>query len=171
MSRSDWSMRGVRGDTRGRPPEVCRVAPSLYVGEYPRLEDVAWLKATHAISAVMSLQNSDDLAGKGLRLDSLLDEYRAQGVQFRHAPVADNDVAGLGEMLPAILTALDELIVAGHTVLVHCNAGYNRAPTVAVAYLHARCGLSLDDACALVKAGRPCVPFMSLLARHFAPPR
>ena len=42
----------------------------------------------------------------------------------------------------------------------HCNAGYNRAPTVAIAFLTTHEGLSPDGARAAMKACRTCVPYM-----------
>jgi hypothetical protein len=39
----------------------------------------------------------------------------------------------------------------------------NRAPTAAIAYVHARNGLSLADAVTFVKARRLCVPYVRAL--------
>jgi atypical dual specificity phosphatase len=157
----------IRGDTRGRPPEVCEVLPNLLVGEYPRAEDIEWLKRGLAVSAVFSLQDNDDLASKGLSLARLLDGYREHAIEFRRMPVADNDTEALSAALPRAVEELDRLIAAGHRVLLHCNAGYNRAPTVAIAYLHVRHSMALDEARDFLKARRACVPFMTLLRRHF----
>jgi protein-tyrosine phosphatase len=66
-----------------------------------------------------------------------------------------------------VLQGLHRSLAAGERVYLHCNAGLNRAPTVAVAYLHRHHGLSLEDACAVVKAQRPCVPYMRALHAHF----
>jgi hypothetical protein len=58
---------------------------------------------------------------------------------------------------------------AGERVYLHCNAGLNRAPTLAIAYLRAHGVMSLDEACAHVKARRACGPFMTILEDYFGP--
>ena len=144
------------------------ILPNLLVGEYPRVEDVAWLKQMHGVSAVLSLQDAGDLASKRLSLSRLIEEYRAHEIEFRRAPAADNDYEALSAVLPCALSELDGLIDAGHRVFLHCNAGYNRAPTVAIAYLHDRHFMQLSAARDFVSARRPCLPFMTLLEKHFA---
>src|SRR5919198_541847 len=56
---------------------------------------------------------------------------------------------------------------AGERVSLHCNAGLNRAPTAAIAYLHVREGLSLEAARDEVKQRRHCVPYMRVLEVYF----
>ena len=161
-------MIGSRGDFRGRPPEVARILPELLVGEYPRVEDVPWLRATYRVSAVLSMQDADDLFGKGLELRDLERAYAAEGIAFRRHPVADYDLDAIAATLPAALADLHDLLGSGHRVLVHCNAGYNRAPTLVVAYLHRHGGLTLADARDRVRKERACVPYMTILERIFA---
>ena len=159
-----------QGDGRSRQPEVSEILPTLLVGEYPRVEDVAWLKQQFGISAVFSLQDAEDLATKSLSLPVLLTAYRHQQIEFRRAPVADFDCHSLALALPAALAELHALVRDGHTVFLHCNAGCNRAPTLAIAYLHAYHGMSLPAARDFVKARRPCGPYMEVLYQHFGHP-
>lgn len=154
-------------DPRGRPPGVSRIEPRFLVGEYPRPEDVAELRAKHGVTAVVSLQDDDDLAVKGLRLSELVEAYAAHGIELRRVPIADNDPEAVELRLDAAVEALQELVEAGHTVLLHCNAGYNRAPTIAIAWLHRHRGLSLAEADLHVRARRPCVPFLTVLRARF----
>ncbi|GIX73777.1 dual specificity protein phosphatase 19 [Caerostris darwini] len=42
-------------------------------------------------------------------------------------------------------------------VLVHCNAGVSRAPTIVLAYLMKQCNMTLKEAFNLVKSVRPCI--------------
>jgi protein-tyrosine phosphatase len=140
----------------------------LLVGEYPKPEDVAWLREAHGVTAVVCLQDDADLASKNLELESLDAAYRRAGVAFHHLPVQDGDVAELASRLPEIVERLRALLDAGERVYLHCNAGFNRAPTVAIAYLHAHHELPLDDAWRLVKARRSCAPYRSALELHFA---
>jgi len=159
-----------QGDGRSRQPEVSEILPTLFVGEYPRVEDVAWLKQEFGISAVLSLQDAEDLATKSLSLPGLQTTYRQQQIEFRRAPVADFDCHSLALALPAALAELHALVRDGHTVFLHCNAGCNRAPTLAIAYLHAYHGMSLHAARDFVKARRPCGPYMEVLYQHFGDP-
>ena len=158
-----------RFDARGRPPDVSRILPNLLVGEYPRVADVALLPEL-GVTAVLSLQHESDLWDKGIALDELEHAYGARAIEFHRVPVEDYSEADLESALPRAIATLDELLAAGHVVFLHCNAGYNRAPTVAIAYLCAARAMTLDDAVAAVKQRRACVPYVTLLRKRFAPP-
>jgi protein-tyrosine phosphatase len=152
----------------GRPGLSLVLDDGLLVGEYPAPADVAWLRDEHGVTAVVCLQDDADLASKNLDLRDLENAYREAGVAFHHLPVQDGDVAELAARLPAVLDTLRGLLVAGERVYMHCNAGFNRAPTVAIAYVHAHRGLALQEAWELVKGRRSCAPYRSALELHFA---
>ena len=152
-----------------RRPDLSLIVPGLLVGEYPTPEDIEWLRCTHDITAVVSLQDDADIASKGLRVDQLVTAYKRHGVQFHRLPVTDCDIEMLAMRLDAIVALLDELMSGGDRVYLHCNAGMNRAPTAAIAYLHRHHNLSLSAARDLVKERRHCVPYMGVLeARYLA---
>jgi atypical dual specificity phosphatase len=157
----------MRRDVRGRPPDLSRVASNLLVGEYPRVADVGWLKTEHGVTAVVSLQHESDLWAKGVSLAALEEEYRRHAIEFRRVPVEDYDEADLDASLSKAVMAVDELLSEGHTVLLHCNAGYNRAPTVAIAYLCEHEKMPLATAVEHLKSRRPCVPYLTMLRRRF----
>ena len=158
----------MKRDPRGRPPEMATIVPGLLVGEYPRLEDVEALCRERGVSAVLSLQDEHDLWDKGLSLGELEAAYRRRGVVFRRVPIVDMNERDLSERLPEAVDALHELASAGHTVLLHCNAGVNRAPSVAIAYLCSHRGMTLDEAFDLVKERRGyCLPYMTPLRQRF----
>jgi len=157
----------VAGDNRGRRPEVSQILPTLFVGEYPRVEDIGWLKQEFNISAVFSLQDNDDLQAKGLTLHTLADECGRHRVEFRRAPVADFNCESLAIALPAALQELHALTQASHRTFLHCNAGCNRAPTLAIAYLHVHHNMTLEAARDFFKVRRPCGPYMEVLYGHF----
>lgn len=144
------------------------VLPALAVGEYPTPEDAVWLRDVCRIGTVISLQDDLDLERKGLRLSALQRAYTAADIALERFPVSDGDAAGLCVVLDRVVAALHARLEAGQRVYLHCNAGLNRAPSVAVAYLHRHHGLALDDACATIKALRPCVPYMRALRQHYA---
>lgn len=148
-------------------PDYAFVAEHLAIGEYPTPEDAAWLRDVAAISAVVCLQDDVDLDRKGLSASELARTYAAHGIGFHHAPVADGDIAGLRARLDETVRLIADLLARGERVYLHCNAGLNRAPTVAIAYLHVHHGQTLEAACHLVKSHRACVPYMRALAVHY----
>src|SRR3989442_3555947 len=142
----------------GGRPGVSAIRPGLLGGEYPLPEAAAWLRGEHGIPAVLSLQDAADLAGKGLRLRALERAYREAGLAFHRLPVPDGDERNLTARLGEIVALIARLVEAGERVYVHCNAGLNRSPTPAIAYLHVPQGLSLEAARAEVKQRRHFVP-------------
>jgi atypical dual specificity phosphatase len=152
---------------RGVHPEVAVILDHLRVGECPGADDVQWLRAAHGVNAVVSLQDDADLLHKNLRLSELTAAYRRHGVAFHRLPVADGDAAMLAARLPEALDLLHGLLSNGASVFLHCNAGLNRAPTVAIAYLHVHAGYALRAARDHVKARRACVPYWSLLVQRY----
>ena len=151
----------------GGRPGVSTIRAGLLVGEYPLPEDAAWLHAEHGVTAVLSLQDDADLASKGLRLRALEHAYREHGLAFHRVPVPDGDEGNLSARLGEIVALIARLLEAGERVYLHCNAGLNRAPTAAIAYLHVREGLSLEAARDEVKQRRHCVPYMRVLEAYF----
>ncbi len=150
----------------GRPgsrPDLSVILPNLLVGEYPTPDDAGWLRGVHAISAVVSLQDDADLASKGLKLADLECAYRTHALRFHRVPVPDCDNQALAARIEEIVSLLGNLIFQNERVYLHCNAGMNRAPTVAIAYLHTHYGLSLPEARDFVKGRRSCVPYMLVL--------
>ncbi len=161
------SVGGNAGHARERRPDVSEILPSLFVGEYPRAEDVARLKHEFGISAVLSLQDDEDLAVNKLSLPDLRSAYHQHDITFCRTPVTDFNCQSLAETLPQALTELQTFVQGGDVVFLHCNAGCNRAPTLAIAYLHIHHGLGLDEARDFVKARRACGPYMQVLYEHF----
>ena len=153
----------------GGRPGLNAIRPDLLVGEYPGPADVAWLRDEHGVTAVVSLRDDADLASKGLVLAALEAAYRAHGVAFHRIPVPDGDDRHLVARLADIVALLTQLLDGGARIYLHCNAGFNRAPTAAIAFLHVREGLPLATARDLVKSRRACVPYMRALEAHFGP--
>ena len=169
----DWFSQRPEGHPRpsrhsGRPG-VSEITEQLLIGEYPRREDAEWLKREHRVTAVHSLQDEDDFRLHGIDLAALRAEYAAHGIHFAHTPIPDGSEDAVRERLAQALADLDALLEPGARVYLHCNAGMNRAPTVAIAYLRAHRQMSLNEAMAHVKRRRPCGPFMAMLEDYFGP--
>ena len=163
---TDFAWRGAPA-VRPDRPHLTVILDNLLVGEYPNPEDVGWLRDEHGVSAVVSLQDDADLASKNLALAVLQQAYTDAGLRFHRIPVPDgaNDV--LHAQLPTIVAVLGELLERGERVYLHCNAGMNRAPTAAIAYLHVHGDLPLLAARDFVKARRSCVPYMRVLEARY----
>jgi len=145
-------------------PTVSEVSDGLLVGAYLTPADIDWLRDEHRVTAILCLQDDFDFAARGLDARALAEAGSAAGVRWLRIQVPDFDVEALGLRLSAIVDDLAELLERGERVYLHCSAGFNRAPTAAIAYLHACCGLDLDAATALVEARRSCQPYARALA-------
>lgn len=148
-------------------PDYSQIVPGLYVGEYPTPDDALWLRQDLEVTTVVNLQDEMDLAAKFLRLTALREAYERAGIIFHHVPVPDGDAARLIAELSRVSLLIAQGI-AGGQVYLHCNAGMNRAPTVAIAYLHAHREMNLREAASLVKERRSCLPYVKALELHFA---
>lgn len=144
-------------------PGLSEITDRLLVGEYPRPADAAWLGTEHRVSAVICLQDDADLLAKQIVCKELVEAYRDAEIAWHHFPVADGDPAALAARLLEIADVLHELLEGGARVLVHCNGGYNRAPTVAIAYLVRHAGMSLAAARRHVRERRACAPYVRAL--------
>jgi predicted protein tyrosine phosphatase len=153
---------------RETPPSVTEILPELLIGEYPRPEDAGWLNQVHGVTAVLNLQDDDDLKIKGLNLPSLAASYQHAGITMARIPVPDSSAEHLARALEAALAQLCGLIEAGRRVYLHCNAGINRAPTVAIAFIHVHRTMGLDEAIAHVRKRRICAPYTVMLKEFFA---
>ena len=166
----DWlTFRGpdeARSD-RETPPSVTEILPELLIGEYPRPQDVAWLKQVHGVTAVLNLQDDEDLKVKGLDLESLTASYQRHGVTMVRIPIPDASADHLERALDSTVARLQGLIESGERVYLHCNAGLNRAPTVAIAFIHVHRTMALSEATALVRKRRSCAPFTVMLQEFF----
>jgi len=132
----------------------------LLIGSCPMTAgDVAQLKAA-GITAVLNLQTDFDLQQRDIDWPAMADAYRELGVVVRRFPIEDFSPSDMRRKLHACVRILADLIRAGHVVYVHCNAGINRSPTVAVAYLHWVEMWDIEAAHAHVSSCRPCDPYV-----------
>lgn len=151
---------------RGRP-SANEITCQLLIGEYPSADDIAWLREELGVTAVHSLQDDADLHLLGFNLEILAEHYQRQGLRFVRTPIPDRGGEHMAPHLPAALSELHKLISGRERVYLHCTKGFNRAPTLAIAYLHRFGEMPLDDALALVQSRRPVGPFVQLLRDYF----
>lgn len=137
-----------------------QILPQLFVGACPvEPADIEQLRKEFGITAVLNLQTEEDFLFWGISWEQLESAYRAADIQLVRVPVQDFNPEELRRKLPACVKALQELLQAGHRVLVHCTLGINRSPSVVVAYLHWIEGMPLENALTYVKQRRSCDPY------------
>ena len=124
--------RAVQGVFRQRA-DADEIVPGLWVGSAPSSVQVAALVSA-GIDAVVDLRAEDDAVRRAWP------DY----VAVQIAPLVDHGTPSV-DALRAAANAVSELMGDGRTVLVHCHAGVERAPTVACAALILQ-GWSLEDA-------------------------
>jgi protein-tyrosine phosphatase len=159
----------ARPARRAGRPRVTELNAQLLIGEYPRRDDFAWLRNHHRVTVVHSLQDAEDLKLHGLRLAAIEEACRESRLRLVRTPIPDSGADAMALHLRPALEALERLIEKQERVFLHCNAGMNRAPTLAIALLRARGGMSLDEALAHVKQRHVCGPYMTVLEDYFGP--
>jgi protein-tyrosine phosphatase len=116
--------------------EMDQIAENLFVGSSPTGERDIESLVGKGITAVLTVQTDDDLNYWGINWEKRAEQYNELGIVVRRVPVPDFDPEALRQSLPECVAVLDDLLKQGHTVFLHCNAGMNRSPTIAIAYLH-----------------------------------
>lgn len=120
----------------------------LAIGALSDALDTDSLRACR-ISAVLSLMP--------VELHGAVSHYRVLQVEDRLA-LPPGAIAGAVEFIR-------HHVNDGRRVLLHCEQGISRSPSIGACYLHECCGLSLDEAMAHVKRVRPCSdPHPALIA-------
>ena len=76
------------------------------------------------------------------------------GFHYKHLEAADNGLQNLRQFFEEAFGFIDEAKKAGAGVLVHCQAGISRSPTIAVAYLMKHYPMAMADAYKFVKTKR-----------------
>jgi protein-tyrosine phosphatase len=127
--------------------DYAQILPELFVGSCPRhADDIERPCREAAVTAVLSLQTDDDMRWLNVGWETLLARHEACGIEVRRVAVRDFDPVELRSKLPRCVRTLDGLLASGQVVYLHCTAGVNRSPTVAMAYLHRCRGWKLDEA-------------------------
>ena len=136
-----------------------QILSQLFVGSRPRMVgDIDELVRDAGVTAVLNLQTDEDMYWFDTDWEKLEAHYQKTKIEVVRFPIRDFDPNDLREKLPSCVRALEELLGAGRTVYLHCTAGVNRSPTVAVAYIHKSRGWDLEKAVAFVMDRRNCSP-------------
>ena len=123
-------------------PDAVELLPGLWLGSRPsprQARELARLGITHVVDLRAEADADDGRWGEGV-------------VVVRRGLVDHADPAA--DALDAAVTVVRRAVDAGETVYVHCHAGIERGPTVAVAALVVS-GWPLSEAYRLVREKRP----------------
>lgn len=141
-----------------------RILPNLYVGTVPKtFDDVERLIREAGITAVINLQTDDDFHWYQVDWPRIFDYYQKCNIDIIRKPVEDFQLEDLRDKLPDCAKAVDELAREGHIIYLHCTAGINRSPTVAIGYLYSCLGYDMETAIRTVKDSRVCDPYLEAL--------
>ena len=137
----------------------------LFLGACPRSpEDVLHLANDLGVATVLNLQTDEDLRVLGIRWSALWTAYTRAGIEVIRVPIPDLDDrllrAGLTEAVSGVLKGLNK----DRPVYVHCTAGVNRSPTVAIAVLASHFDLGFHKALSWVQQRRSVVPAVGAIS-------
>lgn len=125
-------------DIESYPPS--RVLPFLYVGNARDAGDTSLLRGL-GVSKVLNV--TLQAAGP-----------EPQGIAYRQLPASDSGQQNIKQYFEEAFSFIEEARKTNCAVLVHCQAGVSRSPTIAIAYIMKHRGLSMIEAYKLVKSAR-----------------
>ncbi|XP_065559001.1 dual specificity protein phosphatase 10-like [Artemia franciscana] len=82
------------------------------------------------------------------------DHHKVTGVKYLTLPAADSGHQNLRQFFEQAFDFIDAARQENQGVLIHCHAGISRSPTISIAYLIFKCGMTLVDAYTFVKTRR-----------------
>ena len=132
-----------------------RIEQNIFVGSAPQAAiDVDRLKQMK-ITAVLSLQSDHDFRTHQIDWPLLQSAYQQHDIAVQRFPIIDFDEIDLGNKLVPPVKTLNNLLLVGHRVYVHCNAGICRAPATILGYLCHFRGMSIEQGLQHIRLHRP----------------
>ncbi|XP_034043929.1 dual specificity protein phosphatase 5 [Thalassophryne amazonica] len=122
---------------QGKPVEIL---PFLYLGSAYHASRQDYLSDLH-ITALLNVSRRDLQPGKG--------QYN-----YKWIPVEDSHMADISSHFQEAIDFIDDVKQSGGKVLVHCEAGISRSPTICMAYIMRTQQLQLDAAFDIIKQRR-----------------
>lgn len=102
------------------------------------------------IDIIIPLITDDEFQHFGV--DDLIEEYSENGFEVKRLPIMDQLVSSEQEMRN-LITFIDEQIIAGKKIMVHCVGGLGRSGMAAASYLKYK-GLSAEKAIEVIRDAR-----------------
>ncbi|XP_032821080.2 dual specificity protein phosphatase 10-like [Petromyzon marinus] len=144
----------VGGEVSQESSDVSRLLPYLFVGGERAARDLPTLRRLNV--------------GLVLNVTAHVPHYHAGAgsIAYRRLPASDTHGQDLRQYFRPAFLLIEEARRCGCSVLLHCQAGVSRSPTVAIAYVMRLRGLGASDAYAFVRARRAAVaPNLSFMGQ------
>ncbi|KAI3662591.1 hypothetical protein MP638_000701 [Amoeboaphelidium occidentale] len=156
VTKADGSRRVETID--GSVSEVLHQSPGFVVDTKPDEKLHQVIPGLFIGSQDAPLNTKEIIGQKVAHILSLID-INLNDTRITHTkmPLLDIDTFDLSDYLAKSSEIIDGALSKGQHILVHCNAGVSRAPSIVIAYLILKRGMSYDEAFNLVKAARPCI--------------
>ncbi|XP_068178355.1 dual specificity protein phosphatase 5 isoform X2 [Antennarius striatus] len=122
---------------QGKPVEIL---PFLFLGSAYHASREDYLNSLH-ITALLNVSRNDRQPAKG--------QYN-----YKWIPVEDSHMADISSHFQEAIEFIDHVKQSGGKVLVHCEAGISRSPTICIAYIMRMQQLRLDAAFDIIKQRR-----------------
>ncbi|XP_035255546.1 dual specificity protein phosphatase 5-like [Anguilla anguilla] len=134
---------------QGKPVEIL---PFLYLGSAYHASRDDYLHDLQ-ITALLNISRRDPQQPKGR-------------LRYKRIPVEDSHLADISAHFPEAIDFIDCVRTSGGKVLVHCEAGISRSPTICMAYIMKTKGLQLEEAFEFIKQRRPLIsPNLSFMGQ------
>jgi protein-tyrosine phosphatase len=154
-----------------QPFEFHEVSERLWVGPCPSSPERIQALKQARVTSLLSLQTDGDLQQLQMSWPLMWRYLMANGIAAHRLPIEDFDEHALAVALEGAAGQVRDLHVRGSHVYLHCTAGLNRSPTVAIAFLVRHAGMPLDAAWEQVCSRRNVVPNRKALERWLGVPR
>ncbi|CAL8111364.1 unnamed protein product [Orchesella dallaii] len=161
ISPSIVSTPNCRESFENEPPT--KVLPYLYVGNAKDSTNCKLLREL-GIGYILSVTTNSPFSTSTTSYSSHyssnnnnnnhLEQHQSSEFRKMQIPVSDNLCENLSTYFDAAYEFIEEARKTGTKVLIHCQAGISRSPTIAIAYIMKHINLSTLDAYALVQKER-----------------
>mmetsp|Transcript_17472 Transcript_17472/g.24248 ORF Transcript_17472/g.24248 Transcript_17472/m.24248 type:complete len:253 (+) Transcript_17472:32-790(+) len=113
------------------------------------------------LSSVLSAQNRLLLKKHNIKtvitLSVAAHNYYPDEFTYHHLPIIDNSSAPINKYFEQAFDLIEQSLTNGQAVLVHCEAGLSRSPTIVLSYLMKKQKVNLRKAFYYLKNRRPIV--------------
>ena len=130
----------------------------LYLGDINQANDLIFLQS----KGIQHIINVSDYPNK----------FRESPIHYMEIDLEDTELSDINRYFTKVSRTIHNALLKHEPVMVHCNAGVSRSPTLVIAYLVQKRKYSLEAAIAHVKSKRPGINpnegFMKQLNQRFA---
>ena len=142
-------------------PDADEIVPHIYLGNFGSGNNEAWLRQ-HNIVAIVNVRFKDDKVYPGIvylhipvhdHANTMISDYFAQANTF-----IDEQLRKIGVIVRDICSGAPFSTSGEPAILIHCDYGKSRSPTILAAYLMHACGYTADEALAQIRKVRTVKP-------------